>query len=815
MSRSGPHSRRVSRAGAPSTAGSNEAAPVADPIAESAALAEIARGLAGAASDLDASFDLMAAGAVTLLSAMGAMVARIEGDSYHVAAAAGTLVPMIGFRAPLLDSFAAAAVSHGHALTINDAASDSHVERHFLAAFEPRELVVAPMMVEHEGRGFVLALNSTRDAFTVANGATLQRIADYGAIALRHAELIAQVRDGAQNARVLADMVQQINQSLELEQVVGMLARYAAELLSAHSARVDILDDGRMMTAATFGRAPTSGWAVRDLAALSSGAAVRRRRGTRKPDDKSAPPGMESRRQGDREELTNAVAAPLLVSGRTIGEVTIFGDAQRAFTERDATLLMSLANHAAVAIENSRLFREASYTARHAHALATAVRALAFCATPEAVYAGISQVARTALGADGFGIVLADTAVRRLEMTHSEGVGGDVPWTAEECWATVSGRVATTGNPFYTSSLDAVLADLPPTEAHAIRVGSVRSLAMLPLPGDGLLHGIFVLRFLSPRRFDQHERRLFEDLATQIAAAIRNAQLAAAERSGRERERALADTMHQTEKLAALGELVAGVAHELNNPLTGISMFAQLLLDDALDEDQRESVRTIKREADRAVAVIRDLLAFSRKSGPRMVAVDLNALINQTLRLRAYSLQTAGVRVRAILDPALPSIAGDDRKLQQVLLNLIVNAEYAMHRQGTRELTVRTTWDGTADAGRTVIEITDTGTGMAPELVKHIFEPFFTTKPAGVGTGLGLSVSYGIVQAHGGTITVRSAPGTGSTFVISLPLRAQPIPAAAVPGRRSRPSAAVTLNAPAESELVAARSPSPVVADAD
>jgi two-component system NtrC family sensor kinase len=279
--------------------------------------------------------------------------------------------------------------------------------------------------------------------------------------------------------------------------------------------------------------------------------------------------------------------------------------------------------------------------------------------------------------------------------------------------------------------------------------------------------------------------------------------------------------MHQTEKLAALGELVAGVAHELNNPLTGISMFAQLLLDESLDEDQRESVRMIKREADRAVGVIRDLLAFSRKTGPRMVAVDLNTLVNQTLRLRAYSLQTAGVQVRAELDAALPSIPGDDRKLQQVLLNLIVNAEYAMHRQETRVLSVRTAWEDAPDGGRVLVEVTDTGTGMAPELVKHIFEPFFTTKPAGVGTGLGLSVSYGIIHAHGGTITVRSTPGVGSTFVVVLPIRAQQLPApaptssgrrrASAPVIRSEPGAASA--APAAPAIPVAASPSPPAPD--
>jgi PAS domain S-box-containing protein len=232
-------------------------------------------------------------------------------------------------------------------------------------------------------------------------------------------------------------------------------------------------------------------------------------------------------------------------------------------------------------------------------------------------------------------------------------------------------------------------------------------------------------------------------------------------------ERRIAEQLRQSEKLAALGELVAGVAHELNNPLAGISAFAQLLLEeDALDDDQRESARLIKREADRAVGVIRDLLLFSRKAGPSSLPIDLNGLIQLTLRLRAYSLRSSGVEVETRLDPELPDLAGDDQKLQQVILNLIVNAEYAMRRASVKRLVVRTAREGDA----VVTEISDTGTGMSEDTLQRVFEPFFTTKPPGEGTGLGLSVSYGIVEAHNGTITVDSTLGRGTTFRIVLPL---------------------------------------------
>ena len=230
-------------------------------------------------------------------------------------------------------------------------------------------------------------------------------------------------------------------------------------------------------------------------------------------------------------------------------------------------------------------------------------------------------------------------------------------------------------------------------------------------------------------------------------------------------ERRIAEQLRQSEKLAALGELVAGVAHEVNNPLTGISAFAQLLLEDDLSEEQRESVSLMKREADRAVSVIRDLLAFARKTGPRNVIVDMNNLVEQTLRLRAYGMRSAGVTLETQLEPSLARVRGDDRQLQQVLLNLIVNAEHAMASTAVRQLRVTTRNEG----NRVVVEVRDTGTGMTPEVQKRIFEPFYTTKPEGTGTGLGLSVSYGIVQSHAGTLSAQSAAGIGSTFRISLP----------------------------------------------
>jgi two-component system NtrC family sensor kinase len=231
-------------------------------------------------------------------------------------------------------------------------------------------------------------------------------------------------------------------------------------------------------------------------------------------------------------------------------------------------------------------------------------------------------------------------------------------------------------------------------------------------------------------------------------------------------ERKVADHLGRTEKLAAIGELVAGVAHELNNPLTGISTFAQLLLEDKLQGEQFESVSLIKREADRAIGVIRDLLLFARKTDARDVPVDVNTIVKHTVRLRALASRSSGIEVHMKLDESNPRVRGDEQKLQQVLLNLLVNAEAAMQTTQVRHLSITTQRKQRA----VHIIVSDTGHGMTPAVSERVFEPFFTTKPPGEGTGLGLSVSYGIIQAHEGTISVESTPNVGTTFSVVFPL---------------------------------------------
>jgi PAS domain S-box-containing protein len=258
---------------------------------------------------------------------------------------------------------------------------------------------------------------------------------------------------------------------------------------------------------------------------------------------------------------------------------------------------------------------------------------------------------------------------------------------------------------------------------------------------DGRPVGILgVMRDITERKKAEEERREFEQ----------KAQLAS--------------------RLASVGELAAGVAHEINNPLTGVIGYAELLMQEDVPEHIKSDLEIIHSGAKRVADIVKGLLKFARQTKPERTVVDINQVIEVCLRLRAYETETSNIKVTTKLAPDLPLTIADPGQLQQVFLNLLINAETEMKlAHGKGKLTIKTQ---RADNNIRIC-FKDDGPGIAKENLEKIFDPFFTTREVGKGTGLGLSICHGIITEHEGRIWAESKPGKGSTFIVELPVVAE------------------------------------------
>jgi PAS domain S-box-containing protein len=233
------------------------------------------------------------------------------------------------------------------------------------------------------------------------------------------------------------------------------------------------------------------------------------------------------------------------------------------------------------------------------------------------------------------------------------------------------------------------------------------------------------------------------------------------------------EALFQREKLAAMGSLLASVAHELNNPLSVVMVQADLLSEEVRDEALAERIKVISESSERCVSIVQNFLGLARQTPPQRALVNLNAIIEEAMALLAYALRLDNIEVYQDLADDLPPVWADRHQLHQVLINLITNAHQALREgRAPRRLALTTRYDSAHSL--VTLEVADTGPGIQPELRERIFEPFFTTKPPGVGTGLGLSFCKGIIEGHGGTISVESQVGRGTVFGINLAVEAMP-----------------------------------------
>ncbi|MCS7285928.1 MAG: GAF domain-containing protein [Anaerolineae bacterium] len=610
-----------------------------------------------------------------------------------------------------------AAVRSGELLYVPDVTKDPR----FVPG--PRELntrseVDIPVKVRGEVTGVLNVEDEREDAFSPEDIRLLTTLADYMGIALENIRLFQAEKKSRILAEALSRAVVRLSSTLELESILDLILEQVSSIVQGDAFNILFVEGDK----AKVIRA--RGYEKFGLAEMVQGLILplypnlRRMMETGQvvliPDTESEPewvkiPGFEW--------LRSYVAAPIRLGSETIGFLCVDGTVPGQFSYEDARRLEIFASAAAVAINNARLTYELKESEARYRSLSEEWE-LTFNSINDAVF----------IASNDFTILRANKATAKLL-----GFSSPEELIGFKCYTLVHGtREPTPDCPF-----NKMLATQKPVseeieEPHLKRILSI---------------GLFPV-------FNQEG---------QIVSFVHSIRDVTAEREFRER-------LFQAEKLASIGQLISGVAHELNNPLTSVLAHAQLLsLDPSMPESARESLKWIEEEARRAASIVQNLLDFVRRRPPKREMTDINELIRKTISLRAYEMRVENIETKTELAPFLPLTLADPQQLQQVFLNIIINAEQAMyeaHRGGT--LIVRTSL---TPENYIRIEFCDDGPGIPKEHMSRIFDPFFTTKEK--GTGMGLTIAYNLVKEHGGRIWARNnTPEPGVTFFVEIPLTA-------------------------------------------
>lgn len=478
-------------------------------------------------------------------------------------------------------------------------------------------------------------------------------------------------------------------------------------------------------------------------------------------------------------EVRAELCVPITLGTKTIGVLDLQSVQLEAFDKFHVAALETLADQLAIAIENARLYDEINRHVTELKSLNEIGQAITSTLDLKETLTLVTDHTTRLMQVAAASVVLRDDDNRQVWFAAASGEGSEaVLGLRMDLGQGIAGWVAQKGEPIIVPDVytdDRFFADMDKQSGF-----TTQSILCVPLQTKG--HTIGAIEVMNKKRgtFNKEDLSLLQSLATSAATAIENAQLYQEQIGTIERLAETQSQLIQSAKLAAVGELAAGVAHEINNPLSTIILLTSLLLDPRSEtagpEKQSEDLQMVNQEARRARDIVRSLLDFARADTPKRQPTDFNQLVEEAIFL-VHAGVSQKITLKKNLSP-LPEVYLDVNQIKQVIVNLLNNAVQAMldsHNKAAR-LTITTTLNNSNEhvPPEIVCQISDTGQGIEPDHLDKIFDPFFTTKEVGQGTGLGLSISYSLIEKHGGNISVESTLNKGSTFTLTLPATVPP-----------------------------------------
>ncbi|MFZ1059521.1 MAG: GAF domain-containing protein [Candidatus Rokuibacteriota bacterium] len=750
---------------------------------EAEVLAQLAQTI-NASLDLDAVLQGVAEGAKRLCECDSALVALREPDSEIVSARYRIGTRYRGYDTVRIEAgkgIGGQALLTGRPFRTDNYAGDSRISKEYLPVVQEGKIVAVmavPIRSEARVEGLLYVGSQSARRFTDAEEAILVRLADHAAIAIRNSRLYEAAERRRQAAESLAEAGRLVSQSLDPEEVAERIAESVVRLFDAKASGVFRLEpgSGSLVGLAVCGdHGPTGDETLvypRGTGVI--GLAVGRRQPVVTPNLLADPQIVFTREMRARLEQAPyraVLAIPLIAQEEVFGALSVCLSEGRVFGGDDIRLAQAFADQVAVALQNARLYDEALRRRREAEEIARVGRFLTETLDVSAVAERVVEGALELLGAqsctirlvqpDGSLLCLASGGIARNDFEPGfrtpPGVG-------------LAGLAVAGGRPVWSRDdwNDPRVSLTDDMRDRLVRSG-VHAVLAVPLRVEGKVIGALVMGDRQVRDFSESEVALLETFADRAAVALENSRLYGELRAALEEVEASQRHVIETERLRALGELAGGVAHTFNNALAIVLGRVELLLARTRSPNVRRQLRVIEQTAKDAARTVKRIEEFARMRQARpFQAVDLNQLVDEMVELTRprwkEEAKASGISYEVVTEKgSLPPVAGDPSELREALTNLMFNALDAMPSGG------RITFRTGAEGEDVFCAVTDTGIGMPPEVRQRVFDPFFTTKGER-GSGLGLSIVYGVITRHGGRVDAESQAGEGTSFTIRLPL---------------------------------------------